>query len=181
MYVFLDLETTGLDPKKGQILEVGILVLDDKLKEIDSFRQNVHFIPSGAARLRYDIPEKVFEMHTKSKLWDACANSYMDNQRVEEAALLFMEPYRGQEMCGSTIGFDRAWLTEHMPRLNGAFHYRSLDVSAFRVLFGKVGLETPPKKEVHRSLADCRESVDNLRYYMNVLGIGPVKDEDSGS
>jgi oligoribonuclease len=174
--VFLDLETCGLDPVNHPILEVGILALDDNLVEVNSFRQNVHFIAYKAGIPIPWIHPKVVEMHAKSRLWDACANSYLTMKQVEERAVEFMEPYKGEEMCGSTISFDRSFLHNQMPILENQFHYRNLDVTAFRVLFGKLGLLTPTKREAHRSLADCRESVDNLKFYMQELGL---KREDS--
>lgn len=171
MYVFLDLETLGLNPKTDKILEVGILVLDDNLEELDSFRQVVHFNPYINGEPNPDINDFVFKMHKASKLWEATMNSYLDATRVETMAIQFMRRYPDQEMCGSTISFDRAFLSEQMPALNDMFHYRNLDVSSFRVLFGKLGMMTPDKKEAHRSLADCRESVDNLKFYMQELGL----------
>jgi oligoribonuclease (3'-5' exoribonuclease) len=35
MYLLLDLETTGLDPDRDCILEIGAIILDKDLQEID--------------------------------------------------------------------------------------------------------------------------------------------------
>ena len=171
-YVFLDLETTGLDPKVDKILEVGILVLDGSLIERDSFRQTIHFVSHVNGIPRPDVNEFVFKMHTKSKLWDATNNSYLDASQVEARAIDFLSRHEPQpEMCGSTISFDRAFLKEQMPELEAKFDYHNLDVSSFRVLFNKLGMMTPEKVGAHRALADCRASKNDLIFYMQELGL----------
>lgn len=52
-FAFLDLETTGLDPEKDQILEVGIILTDHKLVETGRYSWLI---------LVKDIPEKISEL-----------------------------------------------------------------------------------------------------------------------
>lgn len=171
MYVFIDTETTGLDPRRDLILEVGILAIEDDLRrEIGHFRKVVKFNAYVNGKPRPEISEFVFKMHEKTKLWEECANSYMMAKAVENAAVKFMEPFKGIEMAGSTISFDRAFLHEQMPELERCFHYRNIDVSTYKAL-QRYGVEVPPKQEAHRALADCRESAANLRYYLTQLGL----------
>lgn len=73
-------------------------------------------------------------------------------------------------LAGSSVAFDRQWLAEHMPRLHGLFHYRSIDVSSITELARRwapgIYAERPKAADAHhRALADIRESIEYLRYY----------------
>jgi oligoribonuclease (3'-5' exoribonuclease) len=65
--------------------------------------------------------------------------------------------------AGSTVSFDRNWLREHMPKLEGLFSYRSIDVSSVTELAKrwapKVYENRPKAGAAHRALADVRESI----------------------
>ena len=79
-------------------------------------------------------------------------------------------------LAGSTVGFDRAWLDEHMPALHGLFHYRSIDVSTITELAKRwspgVYEGRPKAGAAHRALADVMESISYLRYYREVGFVG---------
>lgn len=79
-------------------------------------------------------------------------------------------------LAGSTVGFDRAWLAEHMPALERLFHYRSIDVSSITELAKrwcpKVYADRPKAGEAHRALADVKESIAYLSYYRDSGFIG---------
>lgn len=85
-------------------------------------------------------------------------------------------------LAGSTIGFDRRWLHEHMPQLEGLFSYRSIDVSSMTELTRRwakevYDLRAKPTDE-HRALPDIRGSIELLRYYrtMGFVGHSPLGD-----
>lgn len=72
-------------------------------------------------------------------------------------------------LAGLTVGFDRKWLHEHMPKLEALFSYRSIDVSSITELTKRwspsVYKVRPKAGAAHRALADVRESIEYLRYY----------------
>ena len=62
--------------------------------------------------------------------------------------------------------------------------YRTIDVSSLKELakrwFPRVFFNTPEKHGGHRALADIRESIQELKYYREVLFVkepGPTSDE----
>ena len=72
-------------------------------------------------------------------------------------------------LAGSTVGFDKSFLKEHMPKLEAMFSYRSIDVSSIVELakrWAPAVYEGRPKADkAHRGLADVRESIAYLRYF----------------
>ncbi len=71
-------------------------------------------------------------------------------------------------MCGNSIGTDRRFLLEYMPRLESFFHYRNIDVSTLKELARRWAPEVYAsfnKEGTHLALDDIRESIDELRFY----------------
>ena len=170
-FVFLDLETTGLDPVLDSILEVGILVTDKEFQTIVEFSQVCYF---DLELNKNSIDEVVLEMHTKNGLWEECGKSELNFLKVEEEAIKFLKDggWDKQPLAGNTINFDRSFLHAQMPRLESTFHYRNFDVSTVRQLFAKFGWAWPPAKEnpaAHRGLADCHDSKQELHYFVNEI------------
>ncbi|WP_132884910.1 oligoribonuclease [Pseudomonas aeruginosa] len=71
-------------------------------------------------------------------------------------------------ICGNSICQDRRFLYRHMPRLEGYFHYRNLDVSTLKELAARWApqvRESFKKGNTHLALDDIRESIAELRHY----------------
>jgi len=61
-----------------------------------------------------------------------------------------------------------------MPRLEAYFHYRNLDVSTVKELAARWApsvLAGLSKQNRHEALSDIRESVAELRYYRQFMGL----------
>jgi oligoribonuclease (3'-5' exoribonuclease) len=109
--LWIDLETTGLDPGTGRILEIGALVADPSGAEVACW-DTVVGCPTAAARALC-APE-VWDMHTASGLIDECAASTVH----EGAAVLALQDWvdqvvPGREqivMAGSGLQFDLRWM-----------------------------------------------------------------------
>ncbi len=88
-------------------------------------------------------------------------------------------------VAGSTVGFDRRFLREHMPKLEALFHYRSVDVSSITELARRWAPEVyagrPKAGKAHRALDDVRESVAYLKYYRDAGFIGGGRFGNAGS
>lgn len=168
-FVIVDIETTGLDPDIDQILELGILVADKNFNVLGEFGGVAYF---DLELQRPGISEFVIDMHTKNGLWDECKASHTSLAGLQVDAIHFLEggEWTGQPMCGSTIQFDRSFIAAYMPKLNEKFHYRHIDVSSFKNIWAKYewpqyNTEYTPG-ETHRSLPDCRDTLDELKRYV---------------
>ncbi len=167
--LWLDLEMTGLDPKKCKILEIAALITDNHLSLIDQ---------CPAIAIHYD--ERTLDHmeawsrvhHRRSGLTEDCRRSLISLGKAERIVLDFVKRRfapRSAVLCGNTIWQDRRFLAKYMPKLEAYFHYRMVDVSSVKELVGRWYPDrvrrVSEKKKAHRVLADIRESIQELRWY----------------
>lgn len=171
MLAWLDLETTGLEPKDCKILELAMVITDNALNEIATFERVLH----APIETQLSADPFVQKMHTANGLWLECARSQVSVEDAEISAAAFLTKHTPPDfagkplLCGSTIGFDRSFLKEHMPFLAGRFHYRSIDVTSVNECAARflpdIYAERPTGEPAHRALADIRSSLDMLRWH----------------
>lgn len=183
--VWIDCEMTGLDLAAGDaLIEVAALVTDGELNVLGE-GVDVLIKPSDEALAR--MGDFVREMHTASGLLDELADGLTmadAEARVLEYVREHVPEARKAPLAGNTIGTDRAFLARDMPELEQHVHYRNVDVSSVKELarrwFPRVYFNSPEKGGNHRALADIQESIEELRYYREILFVadpGPSSDE----
>lgn len=166
-FVFLDLETCGLDPNNDPILEVGIVVTFDNLVVTAQY-QGVIAAPFF---LRDAANPIVQTMHDNNGLWEDCRVSAKSPVTIEQEAVRFVKEHTAlgkTPMCGNTIGFDRSFLKAQMPALHDCFSHRNLDVSVLRELAERwypAVFANRPQTPTHRAIPDCLGSIAQLVYY----------------
>ena len=128
LLLWVDVETTGLDPSHGAILEIGMRWTDAGLDRLDD---------GFSTPVAYDGPVDGFiaRMHGPNGLLAACsspgapapdeaarrARAYVESRLSDGARVL---------AAGASARFDRDWLDMLMPGVLSGVHHRSLDVSA---------------------------------------------------
>ncbi len=166
--VWIDLETTGLDPDSRVILEIACLVTDRDLNELgDGIDLVVH--QEGHAIGQLD-PWCV-KQHAASGLLEASRASRTSLAEAETATLAYVKRHclSGKApLAGNSVCFDRRFLIQHMPKLEATLHYRNVDVSSIKELARRwrpsvIAKQT--KQSRHRALDDLRESITELRLY----------------
>jgi oligoribonuclease len=167
--VWLDLEMTGLDPKKCTILEIGCVITDTELKILAESRSIA--IKHSDKVLGSMEPWSKFH-HRKSGLTDECRASKTSLAQAEKEILRFVAAHclpKTTPLCGNTIWQDRRFLVKYMPRLEAHLHYRMIDVSTIKELVKRWYPEEfkmpREKRQTHRVLDDIRESIEELRFY----------------
>lgn len=173
-YVIVDVETTGLDPDLDSILELGILIADKNFNVLAGFSQVAYF---DLELQRPGIHERVVKMHTENNLWEECKKSQNSLAGIQVSAMKFLMDggWNNQPMCGSTIQFDRSFVSAYMPKLNETFHYRHIDVSSFKNVFlkyGWPGYGEVQNRKLHRVMADCEDTLSELKSYVKAINNG---------
>lgn len=173
MIAWVDVETTGLDPEKNRLLEVGIVVTDDGANELG--RRSVVLAPDYTAHFQIGA---VRELHDPNGLWAECKRDGLGRRHGEESMTAWLASMIGEEqpvMGGSSVHFDRAFLREHMPRLHAMFHYRNIDVSTLKEVNRRIGFapEWDGKRDIHRSIPDLEDTLNEYRHYVRWIGAEP--------
>ena len=165
--VWIDLEMSGLEPERHEILEIATLVTDGDLT----------ILGEGPDLVIHHPPEVLAAMdawctrqHGQSGLTAGVHASTLSLAEAEAQTLDFLARYTApgrSPLCGNSIGHDRRFLIRHMPRLAAFLHYRSVDVSSIKELVRRwyPDLTAPTKRETHRALDDIRESIAELAFY----------------
>jgi oligoribonuclease len=177
----MDLEMTGLDPAKDAVVEIATIVTDDDLAIVAEGPDLVIACPPEALS---GMEEVVRRMHTSSGLLAAIQSSQITLEDAGRQTLEFIKAHapeaRTVPLCGNTIGTDRRFLALHLPAIEDYLHYRSVDVSTIKELarrwYPAIMAGAPKKSGGHRALDDIRESIEELKYYRNVL-FNPVVPE----
>jgi len=176
--VWLDIESTGLDPLKCDLIEIAACITDivrpfevtlPTTRPIDpttGYRAVIHYVPDLERLDPY-----VVKMHTENRLWAACAKSTI-TIAVAAAALLALvgEPgldAKGRKelhtLGGSSVHFDHGFLRVHMPTLASKFSHRVYDASAIKLFCRSLGMTRMPKTGAHRAMADVNESIAHAK------------------
>lgn len=176
--VWVDLETTGLDSQNDLVLEVGIVITDLNLEIIDDYQTPVWDTPQydrlWAARKENFDHHYVVQMHESSGLIRACTSVGLPLDEAQKCASDFLDGHgvAGEPLCGSSVGFDRSFLTVWLPGVHDHFSYRNIDISSLKELCAAYrpdiysGLEEATnQKKAHRVLDDLRDTIAEFRYY----------------
>ena len=147
MLLWIDTETTGLDPNQCELLEVGMQVTDLKAETRgDSLHLIVH--PDNV-RNWANHPEmlKAYEMHLANGLMLACAEAPKTGYDYKHTALNIHEFLNDQlsqytlHPAGTNVDFDLRQLDVHLSRhlehpITQGLHHRKLDLTSFRLANG---------------------------------------------
>lgn len=165
-FLFLDLETTGLDTTCESILEVGCVLTTGRLEEMDQWSCVVMANPSQLD----GMAPNVREMHTVNGLLAQVAKARLSVRDAEHRLLHLLQHFHGVEpgvlcLAGFGIGFDQRFIKAHMPKLAAFLHYRILDVRsvqyAVEAITGVAML--PQATKPHRALPDAVAALEELR------------------
>lgn len=166
--IWIDMEMTGLYPERDRIIEIAVVVTDPQLTvRVEG--------PVFAIHQRDEVLNAMDAWnkgtHGRSGLIDRVKASAISEAQAEEQTIEFLKRFVSKStspMCGNSICQDRRFLANYMPRLEGFFHYRNLDVSTLKELARRWKpdlLNGFKKAQKHTAMADIHESIDELAYY----------------
>lgn len=173
----LDLETSGLNEQKDQVLEVaaifgsfkdGCFVESSRLQRVLPLQSNIE-----------DWHEKVLEMHTKNGLLAECValrknlrgcsggfdgwRADVDKELARRAAVRPKD--RTWTLLGNSVHFDLRFVRRLFPELAKHLSHRVMDVSSIRLFCEMLGKPYVKGDEAHRAMPDVEASLRLLQEY----------------
>ena len=169
--LWVDIETTGLDADKDQILQIACILTDFHLTIQHTFGQLTIHQPEY--NLENWNPWCV-EQHTKSNLVDEVRMSKTTLAETEKSILGWLNSYLAVKdtiyIAGNSVHFDKQFLYKHMPMLSKRLSHRIMDVTSFALVCKhtspEVYMNRPHKSYSHTALQDILESIAEYRYYL---------------
>jgi oligoribonuclease len=170
--LWVDTETTGLDPKKGALLEVALVVTDENLKGENTLHMPIaHKLQTLTDS--FHITDFVMEMHEKSGLFRLCEQHGVPLEDAQKKCVEWIKEVGAEKMviAGSNPAFDRMWLEVHMPEVAALFHYRSFDMNTLYYFFDIVDEIKDGDKVLrrHRALDDVNLDISVAQQILSML------------
>ncbi len=170
LFLWLDLEMTGLDPETERIVEVASVLTTPQL---DIVEEGPSLVVNQPESFLQNMEDVVKQMHRSSGLLDKIRESTATIEDAQRATIDFLyKHFDGDtifQLAGNSVYQDRAFLRRYMPELDQRLHYRLIDVSTIKSLvrywYPNNSNTKMEKQEQHRALDDIYESIQELRHY----------------
>ena len=167
---WIDTETTGLDPDKGFLLEVAVILTDSDLRVLEALEWVVgNDVPVN--ELKECCVSEVVNMHTTNGLWDdlATAKALTDRERLDSDFAALLASHDRPMLGGRNPAFDRAWLERWLPKSAAQLHYRHIDETGVKWLFKGAGIDIGLSSSAHRAGRDIAECLQRIQSYRDLL------------
>jgi len=179
--LYVDLETTGLEPQHNSIIEAAyILDVDGQIRTRSAF-----FVS--------DLDEPLWQeaallMHQRTGLlgeWREARRqkNTLTTKQAESLILGSMRPVikaGSAKLAGNSVHFDRGFIHRYMPELDGFLHYQHVDVSCLNNVFAEFNprwARDPTAPKPHRALQDAdwsRQRYEELTAELKRLNLADV-------
>lgn len=167
---------TGLDPDTDEIIEIFCIITTADLEVVDEqgWGTVVH-----QTKERMDLMDEwCTRTHAKSGLTDAVVASTVTPEQAADGLLGYIKkhvPHPGALLAGNSVHADRAFLRkEPYRKVVDHLHHRLLDVSSLKEAARRwcpreVVNKAPTKQGLHQAKEDILESIEEARYYKEVI------------
>lgn len=185
---WIDLETTGFDAEKGVILEVACILTDMDGKEEATFHGIVGHDRDSILGM---MDDKCLKMHLGtnllSEVWYAwrqtkmptCEGLLIERMTRDLMARAFRNIGLKEAVFlgGSSVHFDRLWISKYMEKLDKALHtHHHIDVSVWKTAHPEIWEmikeemgEMEDNVVAHRAMADIQYSLNVYKASKKVL------------
>jgi DNA polymerase-3 subunit alpha (Gram-positive type) len=170
-FAFVDIETTGLNLVKHEIIEIGCVLTNPELEVIEEFELKIK-------------PERILDADPVSlKISHYVPEKWENALSLAEAIKIFTEKVKGAIMVGHNVAFDAGFLEYafHKTGMENTLHYHRLDTVSvawaklhrspdlehfsLRELCLRFGIE---QGEAHRALPDARATYELYKKLMEL-------------
>ena len=168
--LWLDMEMSGLDVEKERVLEVAAVVTDLDFRELEEY----HAIVAQPRETLDRMDDWNRKHHRDSGLTELVLTIGRAEADVERELIKLVDrrfPAEPVVLAGNSIGQDRLFINRYMPAFAKRLHYRTLDVTAWKILMvEKFGVKHE-KKNAHRAVDDIRESIEEMKAYLSYVHV----------
>lgn len=191
MLLWIDTETTGLDPNQCELLEVGMQVTDLKAEtrggSMDGIEEHDRFIcPVRPDKLSlYDIDPKVLRMHLDNGLLDTVMDADTNEFGYANVARNLYEWMQNEATeyelhpAGTNVDYDIDLLTNqlgphlHPDWLRQLTNHRKLDLSTYRLSDMALGHNPYQDHTGNHRVEDCiRRDRNDYTAYLDIMRAG---------
>jgi oligoribonuclease len=174
--VWIDMEMTGLNPKKDRVLEIALIITDNDLKIVDETTDLV-IHQSKIILNRMDSWCKVH--HGKSGLIQKVTDSNITlkdaREKLSETICKYCDRKTGI-LCGNSVYVDRMYIRKYFPLIDKYLSYRMIDVTSVKELAKrwypeevKSFLDNKDVTITHRAQDDIKWSINEMKFYRKTI------------
>jgi len=163
--LWVDLEMTGPDPSSHAIVEIAAVVTDFTFAPLASYRAVIHQPES----VLQDMHPWAKQQHAISGLTDRIRSHGQPEAEVIDHMTKLITEHFGDEpaiLAGNSVYNDLLFIKRYWPEVYKLLHYRTFDVTAFKILMQGKYHQEYQKKESHRAEDDIQESIAELKHYL---------------
>lgn len=175
--VWIDIETTGLNPDVHQTIEIAVIITEGLLgEEIARYR--------GLVRHNANTvwSEWAMSKHMESGLMDSAEIEGKTAQQVDEEICHFLE-FNGLgnqriTICGQSVHFDQSFIKIDFPMLSKKLSHRTVDVRSFMELAQEIDPTVIWEEAPHLAGRDIEVSRRNLNKALEIINHTGPRQED---
>lgn len=170
---WLDVEANGRLPNVHALLEVGMVVTDFS----GELLTNPYTALTKVSDLQSVIAAAdplVKRMHDHSKLWnDLWEQDSKNADQIDSELCEILSHFTDKPtifLGGNSITLDRGFAEVYLPKFSATISHMSIDgTSIASVLQETAGAPRFYKRSSHRALPDVFDSIDEYKYYLQVI------------
>lgn len=164
---WVDLEMTGLNPAQDRILEAAVVISSFRLNELERYETTVYQTPEVLSNMGEWCKQHHGASGLTGRVSQGISEEALDNALCELADRYFQNT--PVILAGNSIGQDRRFIEQWLPKFSLRLHYRMLDVSSLKLVYMNLFNVSFRKENNHRALDDILESMAELRYYIAAI------------
>lgn len=165
--LWMDVETTGLDEKKDDLLEVELRLTSMDASKVSDSR---HWLVRPETKIA-DMPEWALKHHGSNGLLEEAIGAGMESWQLGVALEANVAAMAGQtgvvHVAGSNPTFDLGFLRRLSPSAFDCCHHQMLDVDSLRMAFETAGLDLPGQTPTDHRTSTCLDH--DIRQYRSML------------
>jgi len=180
LLLWTDCEFTGLPLLEGhKIIEIGTIVTDLALNEIDSYESFVKYDPVVVEGLMAKNPWWSEHSQDIPRMLAGITTAKLPDEVDKDLAYIVDSYFKDEKpaLCGNSVHSDKTHIDVEFKDFASRLNYQIIDVSSLKLVLKKyLGIEYTDKKHLHYALSDIRESIDEMRFILGKLGIKNFDD-----